>query len=442
MDKNLRFIAKLVLLSCTGIMGYILSREQFTVFISQYLLAFAAFWYLFKNQDDLKSLLRFSYLLRIVLLFATPALSNDFYRFIWDGRMSVLGFNPYLVLPNEFSSSGTMALVGEDAWQLYEGQGTLSPGNYTCYPPVNQFFFILPAWIFPENILFSMVTLRIMLIAADIGTIHYGRKILKMLGMPESNILLYALNPFVVIEITGNLHFEGVTIFFLILAVYHLLKNKWGWSALFLTLSVSVKLIPLIFLPLFLKKLGQRGLIKYSLFVCLGSVLLFLPFLSEGLYTNFMSSIDLYFRRFEFNASIYYLIRSIGYQVYGWNIIQKAGPLLGILVFAIMLQLAIIPKNQKPKVLLNSMLISVSIYYFMTTTVHPWYIAIPLILSVFTTYRFAVLWSLVVMLSYSAYQIEGFQENFWLIATEYGVVYGYFGYEFLKSYRIRKNKLC
>lgn len=78
------------------------------------------------------------------------------------------------------------------------------------------------------------------------------------------------------------------------------------------------------------------------------------------------------------------------------------------------------------------MLLGVSAYFFLSTTVHPWYIATPLILSIFTRYRFAILWSFLVYLSYYAYGNEQFQENLWLVAAEYLLVIGYFIWEFLK----------
>ncbi|MDX1783793.1 MAG: mannosyltransferase, partial [Aequorivita vladivostokensis] len=58
------------------------------------------------------------------------------------------------------------------------------------------------------------------------------------------------------------------------------------------------------------------------------------------------------------------------------------------------------------------------------TTVHPWYVATPLLLSVFTKYKFPIFWSFMVMLSYSAYGENGFDEKLWLVAMEYIVVIG------------------
>ena len=67
-----------------------------------------------------------------------------------------------------------------------------------------------------------------------------------LLKKEEHLIWLYALNPFIILEFSGNVHFEGVMIFFILLALYYLLKNQWIASAAFLGVAVQVKLIPLI----------------------------------------------------------------------------------------------------------------------------------------------------------------------------------------------------
>jgi len=417
------------------LIGYFTKREQFYQFFGLYAIVFAAFLFFYYSQKEkikFSSILNISIILRLILLISIPNLSNDFNRFIWDGRLINLGLNPYLSFPNEFINTDNFLLLGKDAQELYTGQGNLSIGNYTCYPPLNQFFFFIAALISPQSIYGSVIILRIFMILADVGTIIIGRKILRKLSLPESNIMLFALNPFLIIELTGNLHFEGVTIFFLMLAIYFLLNDKFQKSAIWMAISILVKLIPLIFIPLFLKKQGQINTLKYFMITGIISILLFIPFLSSGLIENFMSSIDLYFRKFEFNASFYYIIRWIGFEFKGWNIIQKVGPLLGLTVFIIVLLLSIIRRNDNPRILMVSMLFTISIYYFLSTTVHPWYIAIPLIISVFTKYRFAVVWSFIVMLSYSAYGNDAFQENYWLIFIEYLVVFSFLIFEILK----------
>ena len=90
------------------------------------------------------------------------------------------------------------------------------------------------------------------------------------------------------------------------------------------------------------------------------------------------------------------------------------------------------------------MLFAVSFYLFLSTTVHPWYIATPLLLSVFTKYKFPLVWSFMVMLSYSAYGKNGFDEKLWLVAFEYILVIGFSVWELWisKYFKLKKNSLA
>jgi len=73
----------------------------------------------------------------------------------------------------------------------------------------------------------------------------------------------------------------------------------------------------------------------------------------------------------------------------------------------------------------SGLLAGICLYYFLATTVHPWYLALPLILSIFTRFRFALVWSILVVSSYSAYSSMPVTENPWLLTAEYLIVYGY-----------------
>ncbi len=148
----------------------------------------------------------------------------------------------------------------------------------------------------------------------------------------------------------------------------------------------------------------------------------FAPFLSKVFLLNFGTTIGLWFQRFEFNASVYYIIRWIGFQSVGWNIIATVGLVLPLVVIACVIILTFFRKNQTTQQLITGLLFAVSIYFLLSTTVHPWYVATPLLLSVFTKYKFALVWSFMVFLSYAAYGAEGFNENLALVAIEYSVV--------------------
>ncbi|AXT52446.1 mannosyltransferase [Aquimarina sp. BL5] len=397
------------------------------------------------NPNSIKLLASIALGFRIIFLFAIPNLSQDFYRFIWDGRMLLEGFNPYLSLPEIWIAQGSAPIA--QAQELYEGMGTLNGSHYTNYPPVSQFCYLIAGIFAGKSILGSVVVMRFLIILADIGTFFFGRKLLRLLQIPENRIFWYILNPFVILELTGNLHFESVMIFFIIWSLYLLQKGYWYWAAIALALSVSVKLIPLLFLPLFFQKfivdfdkisLKYRflKLIGFYSIVIITTVVLFAPFLSLEFISNFGKTIGLWFQNFEFNASIYYIIRWIGYQTIGWNIIGTVGKILPLIVIGILLLLTFLRKNKSSAQLITVMMVGICSYYFLSTTVHPWYLAVPLALCVFTKYKFPIWWSFVIIFSYTAYIHPDFKENLWFVALEYSVVFGIFISEVFKNTKI------
>ena len=422
--------------------AYDLNRADFIKLISLYTgLFFISFKLIQLEKNNFWFLAGVAVLFRLVFIVAMPGLSQDFYRFIWDGQLVLDGINPYLSVPNDFSP--TLDLTQQ---KLIKGMGSLSAGNFTSYPPVNQLLFAISAFIGGKSILGSVIAMRFFIILADLGTLYFGRKLLQKLKLPGHQIFWFILNPFIIIELTGNLHFEGVMLFFLICSIYLLHQKKWIWSAILLGISVSVKLLPLLFLPLlwnyFVKNrktenpdipcLNFKKLLGYYFIVGLTVLASFLPFISSEFISNFSASIALWFQKFEFNASIYYIVRWIGFQLKGYNIIASAGKILPLIVILILNGLAFFRRNNSTQKLISTMLLGVSGYFFLATTVHPWYIATPLLLSVFTKFRFALVWSFLVMLSYSAYTKNGFQENYWLISVEYILIIGIFLLEIFK----------
>lgn len=431
--KSYKIPVLLLLSSCAFYwsFAYDLVRTDFIKLFLLYAGLFFLGWKIFQTQKwNFPFLLGTAIVFRLIFLFALPNLSQDFYRFIWDGNLLLQGINPYLSTPSEYFTFGKLPVF--NGLELIKGMGSLSAGNPTNYPPLNQILFALAALLGGQSILGSVIGMRIIIIAADLGIFYFGRKLLRKINLPENRIFWYLLNPFIIIELTGNLHFEGVMLFFLLASLYLLTQKKWIWSAVLFACSVSIKLIPLIFLPLFLKKLGLRKALKYYLLVGSLNLLFFLPVLSTQVVRNYISSINLWFQKFEFNASIYYLVREIGFLVEGYNIIQSAGPVMGVLIFIGILILAFFRKNLSFEDLSLSMLLAISLYLFMATTVHPWYLATPLLLSIFTRFRFVQVWSLFVVLSYSAYATAGFEENLWLVAIEYFAVFGVLGYEIFR----------
>ena len=377
-------------------------------------------------------------LFRLVFLITEPNLSQDYYRFIWDGQLVSNFINPYLLTPNEFLKDGIPSIP-----LLYEtsaGMGELSARNYSNYPPLNQLIFALGTTFGNNTILGSIISMRLFIILADIGIFYYGRKLLKNLNLSPHLIFWYFLNPLIIVELTGNLHFEGVMLSFFLISLYFLSIQKWKSAAILMACSISIKLIPLMFLPLFVKHLGFKKSLFFYTIVAIVSALFFAPFISTGFITNYTDTIGLWFSNFEFNAGLYNAIKliAINLEAKPWELIRTYGKITPYIIIALILLFTFLRKNQKLPILISSMLWILTAYYLLATTVHPWYIVFLVFLTVFTNYRFSLVWSFMVVLSYYAYSQSDFKEHLGILSIEYIVVYGFLIFEL---FRLNAQKL-
>ena len=429
--KNIPFGYWLGAILAIGLMaglGYTVQQHEFGRLMGFYLPLFGL--YLFSllwphKEGELRFLFVFAILLRLVLLGAMPGLSDDIFRFIWDGRLAAEGYNPFDQLPSYYLEGHTV-VPGIDR-ELFAQLN--SQEYYTIYPPIAQATFALAALLFPGSILKAGIVLRLFLILCEIGSILLIWKLLRHWKMPLYRGLIYALNPLIIIEITGNLHYEGAMVFFLLLGLWCLVRNKWIASAGALALSVVSKLLVLMFFPFLIRRLGWRRSFWYFPLIGGFLLILFTPLLNSDFVANFGSSLDLYFRKFEFNASIYYLLRWIGFQIVGYNLIAQLGPCLALVTFGGILWYSFREKDLRWEKLPQAMLFAITLYLLLTTTVHPWYVSLPVVLSVFTRFRYTILWSGLIMLTYINYSYPEYHENLWIVGLEYGSVLTYLGWE-------------
>lgn len=416
--------------SVYGVIAYFTSRTDFIQLISLAAVSFLIMYIVIeKSKLSFLQLCVMAFLYRLVFFLSIPNLSQDFFRFFWDGQLVLQGINPYAENVNYFFTAGIENTV-KHADILRKGMGELNAGHYSNYPPISQSIYALSAWLANGSILGFIISLRLILISFDLLFIVFAKRLLKRFNINPKNLFWYILNPLCIMEITGNLHLEGIMISLFVVAFYFLLKHKYTLSALFLSLSISTKLLSLIFMPLVFKYFTAKNnfieaLKKTAYYGMVTFVFLFLQFAffyNDQFISNFYQSIRLWFGKFEFNASVFYLIRWLGYQNVGWNIIETYGkimPLASLTVFALL----VLKFKARPIKILECFMWMLTVYFLLSTTVHPWYILFPLALSSFLNYKFVIFWSFVVILSYSAYRIPGeVNVSYWVLGVEYSLL--------------------
>ncbi len=420
-----------LLLILSGIAYYFLAyqtaRENSIQVFILFTFLFAAYFVVnrFFSTTHFKYLLISGILFRILLLLSVPNLSDDVYRLIWDGRLAANGINPFSHWPAEIMQMPAVTGITKELFVLLN-----SANHYTIYPPVLQGIFWLAAKLFPANISGAIVCMKTIILLAETGTVLLLTLVLKHFQIPKHLSLLYALNPLVIAELTGNVHFDAVMIFFLLLAFMLLLQKKIYLSAIFLGLSISSKLIPVLFIPLIIKKLGWKQGLIYSVISGFVTIALFSLIIDKATISHFLNSVNLFLSHFEFNASLYYIVRWIGTIFTGYNIIAFAGPFLSVTGAVIIFIISFRGDDISDMQFVTKALFILTVYYLFATTVHPWYICMPVMIAACTAYRFAIVWSFTATLSYAAYQTNPVQENLWLVGGGYVIMIGYAFWEF------------
>lgn len=415
--------------------AYQVDRSEFPKLIGLFTLLFGCYaWSVSKvvNVANYYVAIAGAFLLRLILLPAIPWLSDDVFRFIWDGRLLAQSVDPFAHTPQWFMNHPEVLnkLNGIDK-SLFAHLN--SREYYTVYPPFCQGLFALAGWLFPYNELGAIITLRTLMIISEALTIYFMDRLRRFYQQPYWVVLLYALNPLVIMELTGNLHFEGFMITFLLGAFWLFLNKRPKSGAFLFSGAVLTKLLPLIFLPGFLRRLGWLSTLITGLFSLLLLLLGMLLISSPDQLWNMAESLDLYFQTFEFNASFYYILRWIGFQWAGYNMISTIGPLLAGITALLIFTYAAIERQPTWQNSPKAIILALTIYLGLATTVHPWYITPLLAFSVFTGYWFPIVWSFMVLLSYATYQTPAYQEQYFLTALSYLVVYGIAGYELWKK---------
>ena len=418
----------LTIVALLGLFVFFLSgwaaRTDFLSLIIPYLLATFCYLILILSQKTIREvhmLIKAGFLIRISLFFFLPNLSDDVYRFWWDGTLLDHGINPFSQTPSEIIASDISPGLKDKLTPVFSLLN--SPDYRTVYPPWSQFTCSLAARIAGSDLIFFSAILKFLVLASDLLFNFSVLGILRRLNMDIKNVLIFFLNPLTLLELNGNLHFESWMISLLALSILIWMNGGKKLASIALGASFLSKMISAISLPFFL---SRRTPIKKTvgfllLFLILSASILFMiPFKADSL-----QGYALYFKIFEFNSSLYFFLREWAERYQWWAFKQATGmiTLVLFLIFFLTTSLHSFWTSVHPaKFNFRSAWWVWFAFLILSSTVHPWYILPLLFLGIFSYPITSVFWSLFVFVSYLHYDIR-MEGNFHLFRiAEYGLL--------------------
>jgi alpha-1,6-mannosyltransferase len=192
---------------------------------------------------------------RLSLVWVTPGfLSDDLYRYVWDGLVQRAGINPYFYPPE----ATELAFLRDDTiFPMINRKSVL-----TIYPPGAQLLFRMMAWVCPGDAL----AMKALILLADVASIALLLRLLKQLGRSQAYVLLYAWHPLVIVELGISGHLDGLMIPFVLLAFLWMMQHRPWLVGASLAMATLIKLYPAILLPvLYRKRAWQMPLMFFAL---------------------------------------------------------------------------------------------------------------------------------------------------------------------------------
>jgi alpha-1,6-mannosyltransferase len=228
---------------------------------------------------------------RIPFLLSPPGADDDIHRYVWDGRVQRLGYNPYIVVPSDPALAGL---------HTPETRTLNHPDLSSPYPAGAEIFFRAVTGIHE-----SIFALKIAFVVCDFLIVLVLLDVLRRNGQAAHWVLAYAWNPLLAVEVAGSGHIDILGVLLLLLS-FAALGRRWrAVAALAFGLAVSVKLLPIVLLPLYWRRVRMRDAALAA--VVIG--LLYVPFLHDGRIP--IGSLGTYIQSFRFNDPVFAMLEKV-----------------------------------------------------------------------------------------------------------------------------------
>jgi GPI transamidase subunit PIG-U len=227
---------------------------------------------------------------RIPFLIAPPGPDDDIHRYLWDGRVQRLGYNPYKLVP----ADPALARL-----HTPETRGLNNPEVPSPYPAGAQLFFRAVTAVHE-----SLFAFKIAFTICDIAIALLLMNMLRRNGQGEHWVLAYAWHPLVPLNVAGSGHIDILGVLLLLASAAALGRGRRMIAATALALAVAVKLLPIVLIPLYWRRLRLRdwlmGVLVFGL--------LYAPFIKDGFP---IGSFGTYVQRFRFNDPVFAILERV-----------------------------------------------------------------------------------------------------------------------------------
>lgn len=195
--------------------------------------------------SNIKSILKFVAIIGIIFIVMLPWTSSDIFYYMGVGELnSRYGENPYYITMRQYYLENEQNIDDEI---LKQGAYNFWGNTTVVYGPIAQYFFSLCSFLGNKNISLAILVFKLVNLVIHIINTYLIYKISKK----KIFSIIYGLNPFVLIEAIGNVHNDIITVFFVLLSLYFLLKQKKILPCiLFLALATGIKYFTVLLLPL------------------------------------------------------------------------------------------------------------------------------------------------------------------------------------------------
>ena len=381
------------------------------VYITSSILFVLMCWFILKYNIPVNyifSLIAVALILRIALISFHPIGSDDYYRYVWDGKVLANGINPYEFAPNDTALTKLHSSI-IPARVNY-------PDMKTIYPPLAQLFFYLSYKIGGE----SFIGIKLLLFLFDLMTMFGIFLIIKKMKMDYKNILIYVLSPLPLFQFFIDAHVDGFGLPLLIFAIFFYIDNKKTLSYIFIGLSICVKPLGLILLPIiFFNEKAFSERIKAIIIPVAITALMYIPFIFTG--SPFQALMQ-FTENWTFNGIIFDLLDSFIRDN------QKTR-----LICAALLLISYLPVVLSRKDFTIKIYLSLFLLFIFSPIVHPWYLSWLIILLPFIPRWSGIVFTGLISLTVFTvvnYQLYGVWKEYTLVLLlEYVPVLALFLYE-------------